>query len=465
VAFEPPVAVGDLVAQKYRVEKRVGAGAMGVVYAAVHEELDEHVALKFLSPLLVGDEQARARFQREAKNAFSLKGQHVARVFDVGRLESGAPFIVMEFLKGDTLREFVARHGRPSIEQSIAIMLQACEGVAEAHGRGIVHRDLKPENIFLTRLASGSPIVKVLDFGISKASSGTNAAITQRDQIVGTLRYMSPEQLAKVKEPGAESDVWALGFITYWLLSGEFPFAGETASIAVAQMLAGAPPVPLREREPAIDAALEAVVMKCVERSKEDRFANADALKRALAPFSRGSLTIPSTDAKIEAAPETHRSELGPQDAPTLERANPSLVKDAIADAETIADAKPRADEDEEDAAIEPDTIDPDTLPLERARIARAKVTTARLGELRPPQIDAKAEATRQPPTKTLPLGTNAQDLLPKRAPAHAPSEPPASPRPPSSAPPAKSTGTMRIAMVVVALVATAAIAWAMMHR
>src|SRR6266542_4042743 len=165
-----PVSEGDLLAGKYRVERVLGGGGMGVVVAAHHLQLARRVALKFLLPEACSQPGSVERFLREARSAAQIGSEHVARVSDVGTLETGAPYMVMEYLKGDDLSQVLKTRGRLPLQEALDYVLQACEAVAEAHAIGIVHRDLKPANLFLTQRADGSPLVKVLDFGISKAT-------------------------------------------------------------------------------------------------------------------------------------------------------------------------------------------------------------------------------------------------------------------------------------------------------
>ncbi len=339
--MELPVAVGDLVAGKYRVEERIGSGAMGVVFAARHVELGERVALKFLNPIYGENEQARSRFSREAKNTFSLKSEHVARVLDVGKLDTGEPYIVMEFLEGRTLRAHVEERGRLPREESISIVSQICEGVADAHARGIVHRDLKPENVFLTKLVSGSSLVKVLDFGISKVteesraaakkdgigSSNRELAITAHDQVLGTPRFMAPEQVRKSGVASTESDVWSLGVIAYWLFCGEYPYDGGSPQRTLVMLMGDEVAKDIETVAPDLDPALARLVMKCLARTPESRFKDADALRRALRPFSRSSIAM----TKREPTPPTQRSALGHESTAPHEPASPRVVEAVVA--------------------------------------------------------------------------------------------------------------------------------------
>src|SRR5450631_1475295 len=186
-----PVPVGELVAGKYRVERVIGRGGMGVVVAAMHEKLRQRVAIKMLLPEARASQNALTRFLREARAAASIRGEHVARVLDVGELEEGAPYIVMEYLEGRDLAAILADGGPLPPEEAVGYLLQACEAIAEAHGAGIIHRDLKPSNIFLTLRPDGTPLVKVLDFGISKALLATagEGTLTTASSFVGSPIY------------------------------------------------------------------------------------------------------------------------------------------------------------------------------------------------------------------------------------------------------------------------------------
>src|SRR5271154_7216063 len=211
-----PVREGDLLAGKYRVERVLGAGGMGIVVAARHIELDQLVAIKFVRDEAIASEDAVQRFLREARSAVKLKSEHVARVLDVGKLESGAPYMVMEYLEGSDLGKVLQDQGPVSLDCAADWILQAGEAVAEAHGAGIVHRDLKPENLFLSRAVGGAPKVKVLDFGVSKAvrgSSGELSGLTRTRAMLGSPLYMAPEQMRSSRDVSPSADVWALGVV------------------------------------------------------------------------------------------------------------------------------------------------------------------------------------------------------------------------------------------------------------
>ena len=286
--------VGDVVAGKYEVERIIGEGGMGVVVAARHKQLGELVAVKLLHPTSALDGEAAARLIREAQATISIKSEHVVRVHDVGTRESGSPYIVMEYLKGDDLSGIVRAGGYLPIGEAIDYLLQACEAIAEAHARGIVHRDLKPSNLFLTQRADGSSLVKVLDFGISKAlvpedqsGSGSNpqASLTATRAVFGSPLYMSPEQVRSAKRVDERTDIWALGVILHELITGSLPFSGETMPGVLASIAAD-PPEALRVRRPEAPEGLEAVVLRCLVKDITQRFQTVAELATALAPYA-----------------------------------------------------------------------------------------------------------------------------------------------------------------------------------
>jgi eukaryotic-like serine/threonine-protein kinase len=283
------VRPGDVLAGKYRIERVLGVGGMGVVVAAHHVQLDEKVAIKFLLPAMLRNQEVVGRFAREARAAVKIKSEHVARVSDVGTLENGAPYMVMEFLEGGDLAAWLQERGPLPIEQAVDFVVQACVAVADAHGIGIVHRDLKPANLFCARRSDGQLIIKVLDFGISKLTELGGAkpgmAATKTAAVMGSPLYMSPEQMQSAKDVDATTDIWALGIILYELLTGNPPFLGESfAEIAI--KVATASFVPVRSYRPDVPVGLEAVIIKCLEKDKRRRYTNVAELALALADFS-----------------------------------------------------------------------------------------------------------------------------------------------------------------------------------
>jgi len=283
-----PVRPGEVVAGRYRIERVIGVGGMGIVVAAMHLQLEQRVALKFLLPHALESAVVMARFTREARAAVRIKSEHIARIMDVGTLDSGTPYMVMEYLEGSDLAAVLRARGRLAIEEAVDYILQACEAIAEAHRLGIVHRDLKPANLFLAR-GDGVENIKVLDFGISKMSSlsasSEAASMTHTGVLLGSPMYMSPEQLTSPREVDSGTDIWSLGVVLHQLLAGEPPFNGTTVtqiSIAVVQH-----PAPLLEQlRTDVPPGLAAAVRRCLEKSRVDRFANVEELAAALAVFA-----------------------------------------------------------------------------------------------------------------------------------------------------------------------------------
>lgn len=264
---------------------------MGVVMAALHEQLNQRVALKFLTDDAYQQPEAVTRFLREARAAVQIQSEHVARVMDVGTLESGAPYIVMEYLRGMDLKEVSSRRGPLPISEAVDFLIQACVAVAEAHTLGIVHRDLKPSNLFLTERPDGSSLVKVLDFGISKALNGPRSGETSQQQmtataaIMGSPQYMSPEQIRSSKNVDARADIWALGTILHELVAGSPAYVADTIPGLLAMIVADPPP-PLTASRRDAPLELEAIILRCLEKDRERRFASVAELARALERFA-----------------------------------------------------------------------------------------------------------------------------------------------------------------------------------
>jgi serine/threonine-protein kinase len=278
--------VGQVLLGKYRIDRVLGQGGMGIVLGATHVELEHRVAIKLLLPNLPGSELIEARFLREAQALASLRSEHVVRVFDVGRLENGCPYMVMEWLEGRDLSSGPMGPSLP-IEEAVDYVVQACDAMIVAHHRNLVHRDLKPANLFLVHDEHGDPKIKVLDFGISKLNhSGTRSlALTDANGVMGSPLYMSPEQVRSAKDVDCRADIWSLGTILFELISGEPPFGGESLG-AVFLALANQPPEPLRNKRPDVPPALETVILRCLEKDPNARFQSALDLQRALLPFA-----------------------------------------------------------------------------------------------------------------------------------------------------------------------------------
>jgi eukaryotic-like serine/threonine-protein kinase len=282
-----PVAPGDVLAGKYRVDRVLGAGGMGVVVEATHLQLDERVALKFMLPEALADAEVAGRFLREARLAVKLKSEHVAKVMDVGTLDSGSPYIVMEFLEGTDLNHLLEKHGPLPFADVAEYVIQACDAIAEAHALGIVHRDLKPANLFLTRRADGAPLVKVLDFGISKANQLGEASgtVTRTSTMMGSPYFMSPEQMRSAKDVDARSDVWSMGVVLYQLLTARLPFESDTLGGIMAAVLQDDPSM-LSTYRPDVPHAFEAIVRRCLQRDPRARAASVGEIAMSLAPYA-----------------------------------------------------------------------------------------------------------------------------------------------------------------------------------
>ncbi|MEZ4262073.1 MAG: serine/threonine-protein kinase [Polyangiaceae bacterium] len=294
------VGPGEVIAGKYRVERVLGEGGMGIVVAARHVQLGQLYALKFMREDVMTAEY-KSRFLREARNTVRLKSKHVSRVFDVGSLESGAPYMVLEYLEGTDLSALLQQRGPLPVHEVCEYVVQACEAIAEAHSHGIVHRDLKPANVFLTRGTQGEPIVKVLDFGVSKvqdlglSSSGgddtrpggsaPDSVVTRASDLLGSPSYMAPEQVISARDADTQSDIWSIGVILYRLTTGKAPFQAQSLGELIQSIMHGTIPSP-REHRPDLPAGFEHVVMRCLEKDRERRWPDVVELSRALAPFT-----------------------------------------------------------------------------------------------------------------------------------------------------------------------------------
>ncbi len=299
-------AAGEVFEGKYRVERVLGAGGMGVVLAAMHVHLHQRVAIKLMRPELAKEPATVERFVREGRAAVKIRSEHVARVLDVGVRQGGEPYIVMEFLEGADLGHLVETGGPLSVATAVDYVTQACEALAEAHAHGIVHRDVKPSNLFLTTRADGLPCVKVLDFGIAKATlagdTPDGGSMTRTDAVVGSPLYMAPERMRSATAVDPRTDIWSLGVILFELVSGEFPFDSSSAPELCAMILRD-PPRRLRAVAPQVPEALEAVVMRCLEKDPERRFASVAELAAAIEPFGPNAPTV--TSGQIARAQQT----------------------------------------------------------------------------------------------------------------------------------------------------------------
>jgi serine/threonine-protein kinase len=275
------VAPGAVLLGKYRVDEVLGVGGMGKVVRAWHLLLEQPVAIKVLLPHVADSEATVQRFVREAQATVRLRSEHIARVMDVATLYDGTPVMVMEYLEGDDLNQIVRAHGPQSPHVVVDLMLQACEGIAEAHAAGIVHRDIKPSNFFITHRPDGSQLLKILDFGISKSPVGWSE-LTGTQTVVGTPSYMAPEQMKAARNADPRSDVWSMGIVIYQLLAGRPPFAGESY-VELALKVNTDPPAPLHV---ALPGGLGDVIWRCLEKDPAQRIQSVGELAKLLAPYS-----------------------------------------------------------------------------------------------------------------------------------------------------------------------------------
>src|SRR5580704_1535276 len=285
---------GELLAGKYRIDRLIGQGGMGAVYVANHELLNHPVAVKLLLPEVAENPEAVARFTNEARASARIRNEHVAQVMDVGKLENGSAYMVLEYLEGSDLAELLEKKGELPIEDAVDYVLQALEAVAQAHALGIIHRDLKPANLFLSKLPDGREVVKVLDFGIAKlidpggGGAGGDARSLTGEHTLGSPSYMSPEQIRSPSQVDHRVDIWAIGVILFDLLAGELPFRGDTVGEIFGNVLVGSAPA-LRSLRVDVMPALEAAVDRCLQRDPQKRFADVHELALALAPHGSGA--------------------------------------------------------------------------------------------------------------------------------------------------------------------------------
>ncbi len=323
-------ASGEVLADKYRVERVIGRGGMGIVLSAMHVQLEELVAIKFLLPELAHDPTLVTRFLREGRAAIKIRSEHVVRVLDVASMPGGTPYMVMEHLQGKNFEEVLEEQGILPIEVAVDHILQATEALAEAHARGLIHRDLKPANLFLTHRADGSPCVKVLDFGITKMMDRVGEASsfdeTNANVVMGSPRYMPPEQL-RSGAIDARADIWALGVILFELLTGVSPFDGDTMTALLAAILQDPTPA-LRDRRADAPPGLEAAIARCLEKDPTSRYPDVAELTQALAPFGSSSSLVSADRVSRVIRPRS----------PTDSRTSAPIVRNTIP---SISDIRP----------------------------------------------------------------------------------------------------------------------------
>jgi eukaryotic-like serine/threonine-protein kinase len=308
---------GTIVAGRYRLEDRVGAGGMGEVYRAMHLELGVPVAVKLLSPAIAGLERAVKRFRREARAAARLKSFHIVHIYDFG-VDADVPFLVMELLEGENLSERLKRVGKLSLPQASALIDQASKGLAAAHAQSIVHRDVKPSNFFLARSPDGE-LLKVLDFGIAKPEDD-DVTVTTSHEVVGSPLYMSPEQTNGL-ELDLRTDVWSLAAVVFRMITGVDAFRAPTTSAVLLKICSGRAPL-ASAVAPELPSAVDAFFAKAFAAELEQRFQSSAELASALA-----ALAGRSDDATIETSVDFYRTKatlpLTPLRAPAGRRRKP----------------------------------------------------------------------------------------------------------------------------------------------
>jgi eukaryotic-like serine/threonine-protein kinase len=320
----PAPQIGEVVAERYEIESIIGRGGMGIVYAARHTISGRRVALKWMEPEPDGDAGSMERFLREARAMGRIEHGNVVGVLDVGTVGEAA-YLVMELLRGESLRAVIDREAPMPIERALSLILPAMQGVEAAHRAGVVHRDLKPENLFVAKLADGSEVTKVLDFGISKVDESTRSGsrkhenLTKTGHVVGTPQYMAPEQVRGVAVD-ARTDVWALGTILYEMLTAKVPFEAENfGGLLVA--IATEAHTPLHQRMDGAPTALVMAVHRSLEKEPAMRFASVLAFARILEPLSGGvHFREPSGAAVLSDTPFTAPGKSGKLE---LERSTP----------------------------------------------------------------------------------------------------------------------------------------------
>ena len=303
---KPDERIGTTVADKYRIVKLLGSGGMGSVYEAENTSIGKRVALKFLLVSADTDPTLQVRFQREARVISAVRSAHVVELFDWGQDAQGQPFLVMELLEGGDLASHIEHHGKLSVRHAVRFAVEALRGLRKVHGAGIVHRDLKPENLFLCTGDDDLKHVKIVDFGLSKLLDTsdatdfvTSARLTQQGTLVGTPLYMSPEQIEAVAELDERTDIWAMGAITYEMLSGSPPFMAESYARLV-MAICQRDPIKLSSINPEVSPQLEAIVGKALARDRDQRFASVDEFCHALLRIDLAAVSAPATTPQVQ---------------------------------------------------------------------------------------------------------------------------------------------------------------------
>lgn len=355
VLENPPTGefrMGEVIADKYRLERELGRGAMGTVWAAVHVTLGQKVAIKLIAAEQAASNEARLRFGLEAKAAARLKSRHVVQVYDSGHTADGTPYIVMEYLDGQTLEERLGEQRDMGLEEAVRITTHVGRALARAHAQGIVHRDLKSGNIFIAKSDDDEQgwVAKVLDFGVAKLTDSSAPSTTKTGTIVGTPLFMSPEQIRGASQVDHRADLYSLGMVFYNMVTGSHAFDGPSYSDVLVAICTEELP-PIRKAAPWISPELGRWFEKACARERNDRFQSADelveALQEAAGPATRaGRASVPD-----DGPSSTLLGHIPPHAAATIQMANvPRAVVAARAAAPPVA------------ISVEPDRGDGGTL-------------------------------------------------------------------------------------------------------
>jgi serine/threonine-protein kinase len=309
---------------RYQIVRILGEGGMGAVYEAVHTGLKKRFAIKTLLPSIARNPEAQARFLREGEAASRINHPNVVDVTDVGT-ESGVPYLVMEYLEGETLGDLVGRKGPLGVELAMDLLVPVLSAVSAGHDRGVIHRDLKPANVFLARGPWGERAPKVLDFGVSKIIGGENPALTGTMSVLGTASYMSPEQARGAKVVDAATDQYALGLICYEMLTGTRAHAGDSPLEVLHKIATGTVPS-VRGLRPELPEELDSVIMRMLATTPGERHASLRAVAKALLPFASERIRV-SYQASFEDAPAAGRL-TGPMVLPTPQVGGTMILPD-----------------------------------------------------------------------------------------------------------------------------------------
>jgi serine/threonine-protein kinase len=299
--------VGQTIGNKYRIERLVGSGGMGAVYEALNLSINKRIALKFLFRDDGLDAAMAARFQREAEAASAVESDHIVQIFDAGTSEDGRPYLVMELLDGEDLRQRLKREGRLPLGVTLEIVEQLLRTLGRAHQSGIIHRDLKPDNIFICKRDDAALFVKIVDFGISKVMSQNDGTLTRAGTVLGTAHYMSPEQAQAFADIDGRADLYSLGAILYEALAGRPPHLGRTYE-AVLILACTTAAEDIRVHAPDVSAALAAVIAKSIARDREQRYQSAQEFWQALESVARSSRGARSQSARAATSAESEES-------------------------------------------------------------------------------------------------------------------------------------------------------------